>query len=296
MSGILGWLTQNKHFRSPIRANRFRRLSIGAWGSPSDPTIYGVVEVNAEKALAFIERVREKTGIKVTLTHFVGKVFARILATYPELNCELRFGSIYPRDSIDISFQVALDPKIKGGSSDDLSAGLVKSVHSKNIVEVAQTLNEGASTIRKQKDPFFGRLKKISFSIPGILLRPSVVLLDFFLNKLNLWSPAFGIPKNAFGSMLITNVGTMGVEFALPALFPPSGTPMIIALGAIYSAPVYEADSSGVVTQIRLAPHVRLCGAFDHRYLDGLHGAKIANMIKECFKDLSWIESDESLN
>ena len=277
-------LSTNKPFGKPKSPNQWRRLAMGSWGKASDPTIYGIQEFNVEKALQFIESGKASKNFKypdakITISHFVGKVYAELLTLYPDLNTELRMGKFYPRDSIDISFQVAID----AGPAPDLSAGCVRGVDLKDLSEIAFDLQKEAHLIRSKNDPEFQGIKKISKRIPGFLQNFSVKILTFILSTLNLWSPLLGVPKNAFGSLLITNVGSLGLDFALPALFPPASVPMIIAVGAIYKAPVYETDDAGNVTQIKLERHVRLCGAYDHRYLDGLHASKCAREMKKMF-------------
>jgi pyruvate/2-oxoglutarate dehydrogenase complex dihydrolipoamide acyltransferase (E2) component len=273
--GIFGW---NKPYGRPMKATRFRRLAIGSWSGTGDPTIYGVLEVNAEKALAYIAAEKTRTHERVTINHFVGKVFAKVLERRPELNTEIRWGLFYPRESIDVSFQVAIEKHM------DLSAGVVRNVNQISLSEIAKGLNHEAHEIRGKDDPGFAGIKKLSALIPGFLQRPSVMILQFLMSKLNIWSPLFGVPRNAFGSIMITNVGSLGLDFALPALFPPAGVPMIIAVGAIYDAPVFEKNEDGTV-KVRLEKHLKLCGAFDHRYLDGLHGSKVAMDIREFFRE-----------
>lgn len=268
----------NKPFGKPVKATRFRRLAIGSWGGTGDPTIYCVLEVNAEKALAHIAAEKARTHERVTITHFVGKVFAKVLERSPELNTEIRWGKFYPRETIDVSFQVAIEKHM------DLSAGVVRNVNKISLAQIAAGLNKGAHEIRGKDDPGFRGIKKISSLIPGFLQRPAVKLIMFIMNTLNLWSPLLGAPRNGFGGVMITNVGSLGLDFCLPALFPPAGVPMIIAVGSIYDAPVYTPNGDGTVS-VRLEKHMKLCGAFDHRYLDGLHGSKIAMDIREFFRE-----------
>ncbi len=275
----MAFIELNKPFGKPQAPSKFRRLAIGSWGAPNNPTIYGVLELNVEAALVYIEKLRKQTSEKVTITHFLGKMFAEVLKLHPELNCEIRFGKFYPRKSIDISFQVAIEDEsadISLKHRHDLSAGLVRNATELSIIEIAQILNESARKIRNSQDPGFAGIKKISALIPGFLQSAAVSVIKWIISGLNLWSPILGIPKNAFGSLMVTNVGSLGLDFALPALFPPASVPAIIAVGAIYKAPVYETDEKGVVTQTRLERHIRLCGAFDHRYIDGLHASRIA--------------------
>ena len=277
-------LSRNKAFGPPKKPNHWRRLAIGSWSGPSDPTLYGIQEFNVEKALQYLEAGKASgkfkyPDAKITITHFVGKVFAQLLTLYPDLNTELRFGKFYPRLSIDVSFQVAID----AGPAPDLSASCVRNVDQKDFSEVAKDLSHGAHTIRSKNDPGFKGVKRLSQIIPGFLQGFSVRILRWILSTLNVWSPLIGVPKDAFGSLLITNVGSLGIDFALPALFPPAGVPMIVAVGAIYKAPVYETDEAGNVLKTKLERHIRLCGAYDHRYLDGLHASKCAREMKKMF-------------
>lgn len=278
------WISKNKPFGKPIAPTKFRRLAIGSWSTPNNPTLYGVLEVNVEAALKYVEQQRVLTTEKVTITHYIGKVFAKVLELHPELNSEIRFGKFYPRQSVDVSFQIAIEDEHADFAlkhRHDLSAGLILNADQKSVIEIAKELNAVARKIRNKNDPAFAGIKKISSLIPGFVLNQAVSVLKWVISTLNLWHPILGIPKNAFGGIMITNVGSLGLDFALPALFPPANVSSIIAVGAIYKAPVYETDEAGNVTKTRLEHFIRLCGAFDHRYIDGLHASRIARDIRK---------------
>ena len=290
----MGWIELNKPFGKGQAPSKFRRLALGSWSAPDDPTIYGVLELNVENALSHVENLRQKTSEKITITHFLGKMLSEVLKLHPELNCEIRFGKFYPRTSIDISFQVAIEDE----SADlglkhrhDLSGAIVRNADQKSIIEIAAELNAAARKIRGQRDPLFSGIKKISGMIPGFLQTFAVGIIKTIISGLNLWSPILGIPKNAFGSLMVTNVGSLGLDFALPALFPPASVPAIIAVGAIYKAPVYETDETGLVLKTKLERHIRLCGAFDHRYIDGLHASRIARDMRRLTQHPELLES-----
>lgn len=53
---------------------------IGTWDTQSEATIYGFLEVDVTKANAYIEKLREKTGLRVSITHVVLMVFALTLS------------------------------------------------------------------------------------------------------------------------------------------------------------------------------------------------------------------------
>ncbi|HEX7665190.1 MAG TPA: hypothetical protein VF407_11780, partial [Polyangiaceae bacterium] len=54
----------------------WRKLAMFAWGPPRDPTAYGIMDLDAENALAFIEKKRKESGEKITLTTLIGKCAA----------------------------------------------------------------------------------------------------------------------------------------------------------------------------------------------------------------------------
>lgn len=275
----MAFIEINKPFEKGQAPSKFRRLAMGSWRSPDDPTIYGVLELNIEKALKHLDEFRTQTDEKLTITHFLGKMLAEVMRLHPELNCEIRFGKFYRRKDVDISFQVAIEDEgadLGLKHRHDLSGALVRNADQKSIIEIAKELNASARRIRGSQDPGFSGIKKISGFIPGFLQSFAVSIIKTITSGLNLWSPVLGIPKNAFGSLMVTNVGSIGLDFALPALFPPAAVPAIVAVGAIYKAPIFETDSEGTVLKTRLERHIRLCGAFDHRYIDGLHASRIA--------------------
>ena len=102
-------ISRNKPLGAGIAPSKFRRLALGSWDAPNDPTLYGMLEINVEAALAYLDELRLHTSEKLTITHYLGKVFAHVLKLNPELNCETRFGKFYPRTSIDLSFQIAIE-------------------------------------------------------------------------------------------------------------------------------------------------------------------------------------------
>lgn len=272
---------KNKHYQGVLKSSHWRRLSLGSWGAQKDPTIYAAIELNIEPALQYIEKIKINTGERITITHFIGKAWGLLLRKHPELNSELRLGRFYHRAHVDIAFQVAID----GLPSAELSTGIVRGIDQKDLHEIAKILNRSAHVIRNEDDPDYRPLKQGSRGVPGIFLRPLLALLKFILNTLNLWSPLLGLPKDSFGSIMITNVGSIGLDWAFPALFPPANHPGLIAIGAIYQAPIYETDDQGVVLKTRLERHIRMCGAFDHRYVDGLHASKMAREMRKIFAD-----------
>ena len=97
----------------------FRKLAIGSWQTTYDPTVYGTLTVRMDKALAYIEAFRQRTGHRLTVTHLVTKAMGEALRRCPEANALLRFNKIYLRKQVTIS---ALVVQTDGGKVDLTSA------------------------------------------------------------------------------------------------------------------------------------------------------------------------------
>src|SRR6185436_3470336 len=67
-------------FRPLENVPSWRTLALHAWGRPSDPSVYGIIDVPIGAAQAFLARTRDASGSKVTLTHLVGKAVALAIA------------------------------------------------------------------------------------------------------------------------------------------------------------------------------------------------------------------------
>src|SRR5207237_954096 len=45
----------------------FRRIAVGPWDEPRDPTIYASFPIRMERTLEYLQRLRESSGVAVTL-------------------------------------------------------------------------------------------------------------------------------------------------------------------------------------------------------------------------------------
>src|SRR5262249_60784262 len=106
----------------------WRRLATQTWRAADDPSVYAALELPMRNALAYLERVREETGVRVTVTHLVARALALAMHRYPQLNGIVARGRILLPDSVDIFLHVATD----GGM--DLSGIKIERVDEKSAV------------------------------------------------------------------------------------------------------------------------------------------------------------------
>jgi pyruvate/2-oxoglutarate dehydrogenase complex dihydrolipoamide acyltransferase (E2) component len=268
----MSWLTRNVPLGPALEITNWRKVASGTWRTARDPSVYVVLELNAEPALAYLDTLSVRTDTRLTLSHFVGKVVAATLRRHPEINCVLRFGRLYPRRTVDLFFQVATDPFGK-----DLSGTTIRDADTKSIEAIAAELEAKVDAIRRQGDPEFRRMKGVFGALPGCLAAPLLRLSGGFAYTPNLWSPVLGTLRDSFGSVMITNIGSLGLEMAFAPLVPYSRVPLVIALGALREQPAV------VDHQVTVARMITLCLTVDHRLVDGVQVSQMAGTVQDMF-------------
>jgi pyruvate dehydrogenase E2 component (dihydrolipoamide acetyltransferase) len=254
----------------------FRKIAIATWRTAYDPTVYGTIELRMDRALAYIEAFRARTGKRATVSHLAAKAVAAAFRETPSANTILRFNKLYQRQDVGVFFQVALLGD--GDEGIDLSGFVMHEVDKKSLTQICDEFQQRVELVRTQRDPDLEKTRKIMSWIPAFILPWMLRLTSFFTYSFNLDMSLFGVPKDAFGSVMITNVGSLGLDVAYPPLVHYARLPMLVALGTIHDAPVVE--KGAVVVGKTMKVNV----TFDHRFIDGVHAAIMAKTLRE------WIE------
>jgi pyruvate dehydrogenase E2 component (dihydrolipoamide acetyltransferase) len=258
------------------RMSAFRKIAIGTWRTVGDPSVYGTIELRMDRALEYLAAFNAKTGKRATVTHLVGKAAAAALRATPEANAILRFDRLYLRENVGVFFQVALLDR--GPDQIDLSGLVIHDVDKKSLAELCDEFRERVELVRVRKDRAFERTRQTMKHVPAVLLRWALGILSFFAYTLNLNPRILGVPRDAFGSIMITNVGSLGLDIAYPPLVPYSRVPILVAIGAVRSAPV--ADGERVI----VGKTMNVSVTFDHRFIDGVHAASMAKILRAWFE------------
>jgi len=255
----------------------FRKMAIGTWATAYDPTVYGTLSVRMEKALKYIERFREVNGVRLTVTHLVARAVAVALRKVPDANAILRFNKIYLRQNVVISVLVVQTDQ--GDGKVDLTAARIDEADKKSLKEMAAEMAATIEKVRQRKDVALEKGKSTVGMIPFMFMNTFLKLLHFLMYTLNLDLSAFGMPKDAFGGVTITNVGSLGLDIAYVPLVPYTATPIFIAPGAVSDEPVVE-DGKVIPGKV-----MRINASFDHRFIDGAHAAQLARTVKEMMEN-----------
>lgn len=264
-------LTQKKDVSS------FRKLAIGTWQTAYDPTVYGTMRIRMDKALAYIEKFREVTGVRLTVTHLVAKAVAEGLKRCPDANAILRFNKIYLRNNVTLSVLVVQTDQ--GDGKVDLTAARIVDADKKDLKALAADIQDAVDKVRNRKDKALEKSKGTIASIPFMWMNMFLKFLGFLMYTLNLDLSFLGMPKDAFGGVTITNVGSLGLDIAYVPLVPYTNTPIFIAPGAVLDMPVVE-DGKVVAGKV-----MSLNASFDHRFIDGFHAGILAKTVKEMMEN-----------
>ena len=250
----------------------FRKIAIGTWRTVGDPTVYGSIELRMERALAYIDEFRRRTGKRLTISHLMAKAVALTLREMPDANAILRRNRIYLRKVIGVFFQVAMTDG--GDGKADLSGATLYGVDQLSLLEICDQFEAKVEKVRTRKDEVLEKTRGMFLKLPYRLLGPILNLISWLSFELNLDLRWAGIPSDPFGSVMITNVGSLGLDTAYVPLVPYSHVPILLALGAVKEQPVVD-DGKLAVGKV-----MKVHATFDHRLIDGFH----ASVMSKCLR------------
>jgi pyruvate dehydrogenase E2 component (dihydrolipoamide acetyltransferase) len=256
----------------------FRKIALGTWRTAYDPSVYGTLVLRMDRALDYIARFRARTGRRLTVSHLMAKASAMALQACPEANSILRWNRIYLRQRIGVFFQVLMTDEGKA----DLSGATLYDVEGKSLLEIVDEFEQKVAQVRKRQDPALEKTRGTFQRLPYFLLRPFLRFLSFLSYTLNLDLRSLGIASDPFGSLMITNIGSLGLDTAYAPLVPFSRVPILFAIGEARDEVVAENGQPAVVKTMSVN------ATMDHRVIDGFHAARIATVLRE------WMENPDA--
>lgn len=258
----------------------FRKIAMGSWKTAGDPSVYGQIEIDMTKALEFIEKINSSSDVKIGVSELIGRATALVMKKRPEMNGMLRLGRIYLRESVTLFYQV----NIPGGAEDPIGKanllGLtIAEAENKSLVDIARELKEKSQKIKAGHENDMTRSVRTLALVPWQLMRWVLNITSFLNYDLNLPLQLLGMPKDPFGSVFITNVGSLGIDTAWAPLVPYTRVPLLLTVGAIKMRPWVNDQN-----ELCVRPVLRIGCTFDHRMMDGVHAAAMSRMFLNYFE------------
>ncbi|HEY4122139.1 MAG TPA: 2-oxo acid dehydrogenase subunit E2 [Byssovorax sp.] len=263
----------NLALRKKEDLSSFRKIAIGTWQTAYDPSVYGTLDLRVDDAVRYIAEFREKTGRRLTMSHLLAKAAGAALEACPDANAVLRWNRIYLRERIGVFFQVVMTDE--GDDKIDLSGATLYDVEKMSLLEICDEFERKVKRVRAREDPALEKTRSSFKGIPFFLLNRFLKTLSFFASTLNLDLRWAGVPSDPFGSIMITNVGTLGLDVAYVPLVPYSRVPILLAIGAVKDAAVVV---DGAITAGKT---MSVNATFDHRIIDGFHAALMSKVLRK---------------
>jgi pyruvate/2-oxoglutarate dehydrogenase complex dihydrolipoamide acyltransferase (E2) component len=256
----------------------WRKVASTIYKKPTDSKIYGIVELDVTELEKYVAQKR-KEGIKTTITYLITLIIGRaIRQEVPELNTYVKRGKILQREHVDATVSVLLPGgqmgSVKVENADQLTTDEISEKIGKNIAnsrkgDENETM-QSKSLLAKLPWPFRNWLFKIYQTITihwGISL------------------PGIGLDSNSFGSFIVSNIGTVGLDTGFASLLPSSNISFVFVLGTVNKKPVVINDEI-VIRKIML-----MASTLDHRVVDGSHGGSLFRYIKKVAKNPEILDS-----
>lgn len=256
------------YYKALENPSGFRKLAAAMWHPPNDPHVFGSVDIEMTRAQAFLAEYNRRNGCKATVTHLVTRALAVTLAKHPEHNAKIGWWRIHVRRSVDIFCQVSSD----GGR--DLSGYRIDAADTLSVAAIAEKLVKAASDIRSDRDPAFRRTRSLFTVLPLWAIRIVIKFMSLLTNTMNLHLPQLGMPRDPFGSAMVTSVGMMGIDTGFAPFTPIARCPIIVTVTKVRPRPWIVGD------RVEPRPVLRLCATFDHRVIDGYHAGEISTEVE----------------
>jgi len=241
----------------------WRLMAATLYSPPRDGKVFGLIDVDVTAIEEYIKEQR-RAGNKLTMTAFVICAVGRTLARHPEVNCHIRRGKLVPRDYIDVMCSVG----IKGG--EEMAAVRICEAHLKSASQVAEEIRNLAFDVRQGQEGKVMRNKYTLTKIPWPLRGWVYKLIRWIVHDLGINLGFMGYTDSAFGSIMLSNIGTVGLTYGWPALLPAAKIPAVVNMGKCEQKPVVRGKKIVIRTILPLA------ATFDHRIVDGMHAGKMS--------------------
>lgn len=249
----------------------WRKVAATIYKKPIDSKVLGAADIDVTEMEKFISEKR-KQGLKITLTHVMAAIVSRGLKhEIPELNTYVRRGKIIQRDNVVAGISVLK-------ANEEMTSIFIDDPDSMSLQQLADVMKEKIQKSRKGDENETMQSKNFLSRIPWPFRNWVYRLYRTITISWGISIPFIGLDSNSFGSFLITNIGSIGLDTGYPALLPSSNVSFVMVLGGVKKKPVVI-DDKVVIRRI-----MALSVVMDHRIADASHGGKMYRFIKHLLK------------
>lgn len=251
----------------------WRITASAMYKAPVDGRTYGTYEIDITDMLAYIQK-RKKEEVRITLTQMFAAALGRALKyDVPDLNCYIRRGKFIPRPDEMVFISVFVE------ETKEMDGFLIYHAGDKTVTEISEEMAKKVERTRKSGGDKATSNKHLLAKIPWPFRNWVFRIIQWITRDMGIPLKFLKIEPNSFGSAMITNIGTHGLQYGFAALFPASNLPIVVIMGKYEDKPVVR-DGEIVIRKI-----LPVAGTFDHRIVDGSQGGRLVSAIVKYFAD-----------
>lgn len=255
----------------------WRKTASTIYKKPIDSKIFGSVEIDITDLEQYINQKR-KEGVKITLTHFFLLATARaIKEQIPELNTYVKRGNIYSFEQIDATVSVLL-------ANGEMGSVKMQNVDKLTLQDAAVKMKEEINKSYKGDENATMKMKERLAGIPWPFRGWVYHTIRYITTTLGISIPSLGLSANNFGSFILSNIGSIGLDVGYPALMPSANIAFVLIMGGVSKKPWVVND------QIVPRTIITLGAALDHRVIDASHGGKLFKYLKKAVNNPKMLE------
>lgn len=247
----------------------WRRISTAIYSKPLDGRIFGTAELDVTELEAWVTQQR-KDGLKITLMYPLLLLAARALRhDVPELNCYVSRGQIIHRSSVDIIVSVLMKKDHQMGTL------RLRDADRMSLPQLAQWMTDHLQDHRQSDQEGAARQKVLLDRLGWPLRNLTIRLWQKIVIDWGLRIPFTRMGPDAFGSIIFSNIGSIGLDVGYPALLPVSNVSMVLVMGSVQTKPGVVGD------QIMPRRILNLSATLDHRLVDAYACGKLFRSLKK---------------
>ena len=240
----------------------------------SDPTSQIIFDTNVTNAEAYIKKLNsEQSEIRYTMTHITGMGTAWGLYKMRRDVGRIRWGFFHHQKKIGTTILVDVD----GGK--DLVPVTIYNAHELSLKEFALKINEKINRAKNKKDVAHNQSTAIMQYIPSFIAQPMVTLFTYISLSAGFSVPPLGLRPDQFGHVVLTNVGSLGLQQGIAPLCPPMRAMGFICVGKSREMP-WVVDG-----EIKIQKIMNFTSTGDHRFGDASIFINMCNALKGFVED-----------
>ena len=276
------YFTQQTFYHS-LRCNIGKKINYTAWSTPYDPQIYTTIKLDITKIIPYLEKKSEELkdiNEHYKVTSFVIKLMSIVLKKYPAVYGYIKFGRYEPKNNVDICCLVNV------GEGKELANTTIKNCEEKTMREIHIELKNNANALKQRKDENQNTKMNLYKILPTFLLGPANQIFSY-ISSIGAQFKPIGLRQFEFGSCVITNIGSIGIENSLVPIPPVSFVPAILTLCSYYKRNVKNEDD-----EIEEKIYLKMNFTTDYRFLDYNLGVQLFNDIQKFGSDPELFEKE----